>query len=171
MYLATPDPAPPLHALCCNLSEIWLAVIEVQLRESGDSNLACDSTESREDPSPVAWARTDKKCRFMRHFCPHLIDDGVPFLWAFTSHDNNHPPSSTICHLLVFPFPSLLKVQSVFIHHSSREWLVCQWVTARVKDSGASEQSGSLVFHASTKSGLRAWSSRSLILCHVYLWD
>lgn len=56
MYLATPDPAPPLHALCGNLSEIWLAVIEVQLRESGDSNLACDATESREDPSPVARA-------------------------------------------------------------------------------------------------------------------
>lgn len=60
MHLATPDPAPPLQTLCCNVSHIWLAVGEVQLRDGRDSNLARDATESREDPAPVALALTEQ---------------------------------------------------------------------------------------------------------------
>lgn len=108
MYLATPDPAPPLHALCCNISYIWLAVREVQLGDSGDGNLACNATESQEDPAPIAEAWTEQM--WTSFLPPAPNSDGVPYLCSSTPYDDNHTSSSTISHLLVISthFPSPL---------------------------------------------------------------
>lgn len=53
----------PLMAWVTRLLGWVLVVREVQLRDSGDSNLACDAAVSQEDAAPVAltWTKKIKK--------------------------------------------------------------------------------------------------------------
>lgn len=96
------------------------------------------------------------------------------FFYPFTDNNIQYPlllSAISWSYQSISP-PSLFKVQSVFIHLSSGDWTVCQWVTSGVKDGGVTEQRGSLVLYTCTESGLRALSLGSWSRdCDVCVWD
>lgn len=106
-----------------------LAVREVQLRDSGDSNLACDAAVSQEDAAPIAPAELNKSkfmCFVLFFLLPSLLSSLIVSLIAVPL-----PPLLIITYPLLLPAiswsyqpispPSLFEVQSVFIHLSSSD--------------------------------------------------
>lgn len=115
----------PLVAWITSLPWWRLVAREVQLRDSGDSNLACDAAVSQKDGAPITNANLgwDVLAFLSAPFHPsrYLLLSLLLCSFVDNTVDNNNS-SSTICYLLILGlsvhFPSLSLQGTKCLHPS-----------------------------------------------------